>query len=485
MDTLDAVVVGAGPNGLTAAVALAREGLRVRLIEGEREVGGALRSAESTLPGLVHDLGSAVHPFAVGSPVLSRWPLERFGLRWVQPELALAHPLRDRPAARLLASVDATAGDLGPDGEAWRWWVGPATEAWERLAPSFLGPLLRWPAAPVALTRFGARALAPATWSGRSFRDPRTRALWAGLAAHGSVPLGAPGTSAIAIVLAVLAQRFGWPFPEGGAGRLATALLSYFVSLGGEVETGRRIRSLDELPPATVTLLNVTPAALLELAGPRLPGRYASALRRYRPGEAIVKLDLAVDGGLPWSDPACAKAGTIHLGGRFDTIRASEAAVAAGRLPDDPYVLVTQAGRFDRSRTREGIEPIWAYAHLPRRLAGDAEAVATLADRIRGQIERAAPGTAARTRAVRSWGPAELAASNPSLAGGDISAGAATLRQLIARPIASANPYRTPLAGVYLCSAATPPGPGVHGMSGFRAAQAAARAAFGLRLAPA
>lgn len=482
MDAVDAVVVGAGPNGLTAAITLAREGLRVRLIEGQDEVGGALRSGASTLPGLVHDLGSAVHPFAVGSPVLSRWPLERFGLRWIRPELALAHPLPDRPAARLLASVEATADDLGTDGDAWRFWTGPATEAWERLAPSFLGPLLRWPDAPIALARFGARSLVPAAWSARTFRDPRARALWAGLAAHGSVPLAEPGTSAIAMVLAVLGQRVGWPFPAGGADRLATALRDYFVSLGGEVETGRRIRSLDELPPASLTLLNVTPAALLELAGARLPGRYAAALRRYRPGEAVVKVDLAVEGGVPWSDPACAQAGTIHLGGRFEAIRASEAQVGAGRLPDDPYVLVTQAGRFDRSRTRDGVEPVWAYAHLPRSLADDAEAVSVSAERIRGQIERSAPGTAARTRAVRMWGPAELAAFNPSLAGGDISAGAATLRQLIARPVASPNPYRTPLPGVYLCSAATPPGPGVHGMSGFRAAQAAAWAEYGLRI---
>ena len=487
MKAFDAVVVGAGPNGLTAAVTLARAGLSVHLIEGADEVGGAARSAETTVPGLVHDLGSAVHPLAAGSPVLSSWPLERFGLRWIRPPLALAHPLPDAPAARLEASVEATAAGLEAsdpgDGAAWRFWTGPATEAWERLAPGFLGPLLRLPPAPVPLARFGARALAPASWSARAWSGERARGLWAGLAAHASLPLSAPGTSAIAITLAALGQRVGWPFPEGGAGRLSRALLGYFESLGGTVDTGRWITTLDELPPATLTLLDVTPAAFLRLAGDRAPGRYARALRRYRPGDAVVKLDLAVEGGIPWSDPACAEAGTVHLGGRFEAIAAAEAEVAAGRLPLEPYVLVAPAGRFDRSRVAGGVEPIWAYAHLPRTLAPDEEAVATLADRIRAQIERSAPGAAARTRAVRVWGPRELEAWNPNLAGGDISAGAATLRQLIARPVVSPTPYATPLPGVYLCSAATPPGPGVHGMAGFHAARVAARRWFGLDLA--
>lgn len=486
MSALDAVVVGAGPNGLTAAVALARAGLTVHVIEGADEVGGAARSAESTLPGLIHDLGSAVHPLAAGSPVLSTWPLERFGLRWVHPPLALAHPLPDRPAARLEGSATATAADLDAsdpgDGETWSFWTGPATDAWERLAPAFLGPLLRVPKAPLPLMRFGVRALAPATWPARTWSGERARGLWAGLAAHASLPLSAPGTSAIAITLAALGQRVGWPFPEGGAGRLTAALRRYFESLGGTVETGRWVTSLSELPPATVTVLDVTPAGLLRLADGRLPARYARAMRGYRPGDAVVKLDLAVEGGVPWADPACREAGTVHLGGRFEAIAGAEAEVAAGRLPEAPYVLLAQQGRFDRSRTAAGVEPIWAYAHLPRALAHDAEAVATLAERIRQQIERSAPGTAARTRQVRVWGPRELEAWNPNLAGGDISSGAATLRQLIARPVVSPTPYATPLAGVYLASAATPPGPGVHGMAGFEAARAAAHRWFGLDL---
>ena len=483
MDLPDAVVVGAGPNGLTAAVALAREGLQVQVLERNEEVGGAVRSTEATLPGLVHDLGSAVHPFAVGGPVLGRWPLERYGLRWIRPPLPLAHPLPDAPAARLEASLEATTAGLGAAGDAWRMLTGPATEAWPTLAPAFLGPLLRPPSAPGALLRFGPRALPPATWTAQLLPTASARALWAGLAAHASLPLSQPGTSAVALTLAVLGQRVGWPFPAGGAGALARALRRYFEDLGGEVRTGVEVRDLDDLPPARAVLLDLTPAQLLRIAEGRLPGGYARALRRYRPGEAVVKLDLAVEGGVPWRDPTCAQAGTVHLGGSFEQVAEAEREVGRGRLSASPYVLLAQAGRFDASRRSGDLEPLWAYAHLPRALRDDAEAVRTLAERIRAQIERAAPGTGARTRAVRVWGPAELAASNPNLAGGDISAGAATLRQLLARPVLSPTPYATPLAGIYLCSAATPPGPGVHGMCGFRAAQAAAWRAFGTRIA--
>ena len=476
----DVEVVGAGPNGLAAAVTLAREGLAVSLLEGADEVGGAARTAETTLPGLLHDLGSAVHPLAAGSPVLSAWPLSAHGLRWVRPPLALAHPLIDRPAARLETSLDGTVAGLGEAGDAWRWLTGPATAAWPSLAEDLLGPQLRVPSAPVTVARFAARAVWPASWTARLLRDPGARALWAGLAAHASLPLSSPGTSAVALTLAALGQRVGWPFPVGGAGALSAALRRYFEHLGGEVTTGRWVKRLDQLPPARAILLDVTPRQLLRLAEGRLPGRYAAALRRFRSGEAVVKLDLAVEGGLPWSDPDCAQAGTVHLGGHFGQLVEAEAEVAAGRLPAAPFVLVAQSGRFDPTRVVGGVEPVWAYAHLPRRLAGNEAAVAELADRIVDQVERAAPGTKTRTRAVRRWGPAELEAWNPNLAGGDISAGAVTLWQLIARPVPSPRPYATPLPGVYLCSAATPPGPGVHGMAGFRAAQLAARREFGI-----
>ena len=481
MDPSDVIVVGAGVNGLAAAVTMAREGLRVSVLERNDAPGGAVRSAETTLPGLVHDLGAAAFPLAVGSPVLSRWPLGDHGLRWVHPPSPLAHPLPGRRAVRLERSLAATADGLASGGDAWRSLVGPVARHWTAWAPEVLGPLPHVPIAPFGLARLGARAMLPVTASAALLRDPGARALWAGVAAHASLPFWKPATSAMPLLLSAAGHHAGWPFPEGGAGRLAEALSRYLTSLGGEIRTGVTVSHLCELPPTRAVLLDVTPPQLLRMAAGRLPEAYERALRRYRPGEAVVKLDLAVEGGVPWLDAACASAGTVHLGGSFEAIAAAEAEVARGRLPEAPFVLLTQPGRFDRTRTRGGVEPIWAYAHLPRARAGDEEAVRTVAGRIRTQLERVAPGTAARTRAVRVWGPADLARANPNLAGGDISSGAVTLRQLIARPVLSATPYATPLAGIYLCSAATPPGPGVHGMAGFRAAQAALGREFGIR----
>lgn len=481
MDAPDAVVVGAGPNGLAAAVTMAREGLRVIVLERAEVAGGALRSLSGSEPGLVHDFGAAVLPLAVASPVLSRWPLGRHGLRWIHPPLPLAHPLPGRPAARLERSLRATAAGLGVADEAWRALVGPVAESWEALAPDLMGPVLHVPAAPLALARFGARALLPASWSAAFLRDPAARALWAGIAAHAPLPFTSPATSAVPLVLAALGHRGGWPFPQGGAGRLTDALAGYLRSLGGEVRTGVPVRDLDDLPPARAVLLDLTPAGLLRVAAGRLPPAYERALRRYRPGEGVVKLDLAVEGGVPWTDPACCSAGTLHLGGSYDEIAAAGDEVARGRLPAAPFVLVAQPGRFDPTRATGTVQPVWAYAHLPQALSTDGEAVRTLAERIRARLERAAPGTAARTREVRVWGPVELARENPNLAGGDPSAGATTLDQLLGRPVLAASPYATPLAGIYLCSAATPPGPGVHGMSGFRAAQSALWREFGVR----
>lgn len=482
MDRPDAIVVGAGPNGLAAAVTLAREGLRVQVLERAEEPGGAVRSSRDvTLPDVLHDLGAAVFPLAAASPVLARWPLEAHGLRWIRSPLPLAHPLEGRRAAVLADSLEGTVHDLGDAGERWRALTGPATERWDVLAPDLFGPPLRVPGAPAAVARFGARALLPASWVAAALGDRRAGALWAGLAAHAALPLGMAGTSISALVLAAAGQRVGWPFPEGGAGRLTGALSSYLRALGGEIALGTEIRDLGEVPSARVVLLDVTPAQLRRLAAGRLPDGYDRALRRYRSGEAVVKVDLAVEGGLPWTDPACADAGTVHLGGEWREIASAEAAVTRGRLPAHPYVLVAQPGRFDRTRVHDGLEPVWAYAHLPRAMAGDERAVRALADAALTQLERAAPGARARTRAARIWGPPELAEVSPNLAGGDIAAGAATPWQLLARPVLSATPYATPLAGIYLCSAATPPGPGVHGMSGFRAAQLALWRDFGIR----
>ncbi len=475
-----AVVIGAGPNGLAAAVTLARAGVKVLVLEAEERIGGACRHAEATVPGVTHDLGSAVHPLGAGSPAFRRWPLEAYGLRWVHPPLPAAHPLPDGPAGRLERSLDATAEGLGADGEAWRFLSGPTTRGFDEVAATVLGPLLRWPSAPLRVARFGARAWAPATWSGATLRTQAGRALWAGMAAHASSPLSALGTSAIALMLVAAGQRVGWPFPEGGSGRITLALRRYLERLSGEVRTGAPVPHLDRLPPARAVLCTTTPEAFRRIAAGRLPAGYDRALARYRPGEAVVKLDLAVDGGLPWRDEACASAGTVHLGGRAEEIAAAEAAVASGRIPDRPYVLVAQPGRFDRSRCAGSVEPIWAYAHLPRALAHDPEAVDALAARIVASLEAAAPGCGARTVARRVAGPTVLAGENRNLAGGDIAAGATSLTQLLARPVARRLPYRTPVPGVYLAGASTPPGPGVHGMAGVWAARTALRDRFGI-----
>lgn len=476
MSTPDAIVVGAGPNGLAAAITLARAGRSVHVLERADGIGGAVRTHDATLPGLRHDVGSAVHPFGVTSPAFTAWPLAAYGLAWLHPPRPLAHPLTGTPAATLFADLDATVEALGADGDRWRFLTGPPTRTLDALAPDVLGPLLRWPSAPLALARFGLRGLPPAAWVARGLRTPHGRALWAGLAAHAALPLGAPATSAPALLLAAMGQRVGWPFPRGGAGALAGALRRYLEALGGRVTTGVEVRDLRDLPDAPLRLLDVTPAAFLAMAGEdRLPAAYVRALGRYRPGEAVVKLDLAVEGGVPWRDPAVHEAGTVHLGGSFETIAAAEADVAAGRLPTTPYVLVAQAGRFDATRRAGDLEPLWAYAHLPRALAGDGDAVRALATRIVDQLEAAAPGLRARLRAQRTWSPADLAADNPNVAGGDVANGAPTLRQLVARPNLARVPYATPLPGTYLCSAATPPGPGVHGMAGVRAAEAALR----------
>ncbi|MEX2503030.1 MAG: NAD(P)/FAD-dependent oxidoreductase [Trueperaceae bacterium] len=475
-----AIVIGSGPNGLAAAIVLARAGVPVRVLEAQEQVGGAARHAQATVPGVIHDLGSAVHPLAIGSPAFRRWPLADDGLRWVHPPRPLAHPLPDAPAGRLERSLEATADGLGRDGDAWRFLTGPATEAWAGVSASVLGPVLRWPASPVAMARFGVRAATPATWTGATLRTPAGRALWAGLAAHASLPLRAPGTSAVGLLLAAAGQRVGWPFPEGGSGRLTEAMRRYLERLGGEVRTGVTVRHLDRLPPSHAVLCTVPPPAFRRLAEGRLPAGYDRALARFRPGEAIVKLDLAVDGGVPWLDPACRQAGTVHLGGRAERVAAAEAAVASGEIPERPYVLVAQPGCFDRSRCAGSVEPLWAYAHLPRARAHDAASVATLARRIEAQIEAEAPGTRARVVGRRVVGPRDLETENRNLAGGDITAGASTLWQLLARPVFRPLPYRTPLPGVYLAGASTPPGPGAHGMAGVWAARTALRDRFGI-----
>ena len=470
----DAVVVGAGPNGLAAAIALAERGLAVEVYEAGERVGGALQSAALTGPGTVHDLGSAIHPFAAASPAFRRWPLERYGVRWIRSPLVVAHPLDGGRAATLAADRAATAAALGRDGARWDRLVGDLLPAFPGIAEDVLRPLLRLPSNPLAMARFGLRALLPASLLARTFRTEEGRALVAGLAAHANVPLAAAATSAPALVLALLGHAVGWPFPAGGAQRLADALAAHLEALGGRIHLGRRINDLGDLPAARATLLDLTPTQLLRLAGPRLTDDQAAPYRRFRHAAAAFKVDYLLDGPVPWSAAACHRSATVHLGGTLEEIEASERAVGAGRPPERPFVLVAQPSRFDPSRAPAGRHTLWAYAHVPLRSTHD------LRGAIEAQLERFAPGFGARVLERVVHGPVELEAWNPNLVGGDIAGGATTLRQMLARPIASPTPYATPLAGVYLCSSSTPPGPGVHGMSGWNAAQLALRREFGV-----
>ncbi|MGH2389311.1 MAG: phytoene desaturase family protein [Chloroflexota bacterium] len=469
MPQYDAVVVGAGPNGLAAAITFARVGRSVLVIEARPEIGGGLRSAPMTLPGFVHDVGSAVHPFAVGSPFFRDLPLAAHGLEWVDPPAPLAHPLDDGTAVLLERSLRATAAGLGEDGHAYIRLMRPLVQDWESILPVFMGPL-RVPRHPLAAARFGARAIWPARFlADRMFRATRARALLAGLSAHGCLPLERPPTAAIGLVLAALGHRVGWPFPRGGAGRLTGALAAYLRALGGEIVTGCPIESLDQLPPSRAVLLDVAPRSLLRLAGKRLPAPYRRALERYRHGPGVFKLDWALSGPIPWRAAACARAGTVHLGGTLERIAASEQAPWAGKCSTRPYVLLAQPSLFDPTRAPAGMHTAWAYCHIPNGSTTD------MTDRIEAMVERFAPGFRAHILARTASSPADLERQNANLLGGDITGGVSDFRQLFTRPTLSFTPYRTPLKGVYLCSASTPPGPGVHGMCGYHAARTALR----------
>ncbi len=460
----DAIVVGAGPNGLVAAVTLARAGWRVLVREAAGQVGGGVRSASLTLPGFIHDLGSAVHPFGLGSPVLRALPLERYGLRWINPPLPVVHPLDGGRAAVQQRGVGATAAGLGPDGRAYWRLMAPLVRTWDRVAPAVLGPL-RPPRHPVALARFGLRAIWPAALLARAlFRGEPARALLAGLAAHSCLPLEQPATSAFALVLGTLGHQVGWPIPAGGAQRIADALAAYLRDLGGVIETGAPVAALEELPPARAVLLNQTPLQVLDLAGARLPVGYRAALERYRPGPGVFKLDWALDGPIPWAAPECRRSATVHLGGTLDEIARAERAPWRDRHDPAPFVLLAQPSLFDPDRAPEGRHTAWAYCHVPLGSGAD------MTEAIETQIERFAPGFRSRILARSAMGPAAMHAYNANLIGGDITGGAPDLLQLFTRPTWSLTPYRTPLRGLYLCSSSTPPGPGVHGMCGYHAA---------------
>lgn len=466
----DTTVVGTGPNGLAAAIALARAGRRVTIYEGAAEVGGGCGSEELTLPGFVHDTCSTVHALAAMSPFLRALPLAEHGLELVHPQAPLAHPLDDGTAVMLERSVEQTARGLGPDAEAYRRLFEPLVRDAEPLVRQILGPL-RPPRHPLILGRFGLDAIRSASGLARSrFTGARARALLAGCCAHSVLSLRAPVSAAFGIVLALAAHHAGWPVARGGSQRLADALAAHLRALGGEIRTGRPVASLDELPRAGATLLDVTPRQLLALAGDRLPACYRRRLARYRYGPGVFKLDWALRGPIPWAAPAVARAGTVHLGGSLEEIEASEEAATRGEHTDRPYVLLVQPTLFDASRAPEGMHTAWAYCHVPHGSTRD------MTTTIEAQVERFAPGFTSLIAGHHAMDCAEVERRNPNYVGGDINGGVQDLRQLFTRPVARPVPYATPEPGLFLCSSSTPPGGGVHGMCGYWAARAALRA---------
>lgn len=469
MPQKDAIVVGAGPNGLAAAIELARAGWPVTIYEAKETVGGGMRTAELTLPGFKHDVCSAIHPLGLSSPFFLSLPLEAFGLKWLQPELPLAHPLDDGSAAVLARSLAETGASLGRDGEAWRRLMQPFVSRWPQLAPDILGPL-RLPRHPFLLAWFGLQAIQSARGLARRwFHDFRAQALFAGLAAHVMMPLEQRPTAAFGLVLGAAGHAVGWPLPRGGSQAIADALAAYFRYLGGTIITGHEVQHIDELPSATAVLFDLTPQQVARIAGSRLPDSYVRALRRYRYGSGIFKIDWALSEPVPWRAAACRRAGTVHVGGTLEEITAAEAAVWQGNVGPRPYLLAAQQSLVDDSRAPAGRHTLWAYCHVPAHSDMD------MTGRIENQLERFAPGFRDTILARHTMTASQVQQYNANYIGGDINGGVQDLRQLFTRPTISLDPYAMPGRGLFICSASTPPGGGVHGMSGYFAARSVLR----------
>ncbi|MDH3272601.1 MAG: NAD(P)/FAD-dependent oxidoreductase [Gemmatimonadota bacterium] len=471
----DVVVVGAGPNGLSAAIEFAKNGLDVLVLEAEDHVGGAARTAELTLPGFRHDMGSAVHPLGVGSPFFASLPLDQHGLEWVHPDLPLAHPLDNRRAVVLARGVDTTETSLGRDAAPYRRLIGPFVRMWPSFIDHVLDAPTRVPRDPALMARFGFRAVRSTVSLAGGLRTERGRALFAGNAAHSALPLDRPLSGAVGITLMAAGHAVGWPCPKGGAGAITAALASLLRSLGGKIETGVRVRALDELPQAHATVLALTHRQVAAIAGDRLPGAYRRTLAEWDYGPGAFKVDWALDAPIPWTSPDVRRAGTVHVGGTFEEIALAERAAWDGRVAERPFVLLSQPTLFDPTRAPEGKHVAWGYCHVPNGWTGDATHA------IEAQVERFAPGFRDRILARTVSGPLALEASNANLVGGDVNGGALTLAQTFGPAGRALAPWSTPTAGLYVCSASRPPGGGVHGMCGYRAAREALRRTFGIR----
>ena len=467
-ERVDAVVIGAGPNGLAAAIRLAQADRSVLVLEAADRIGGGARSEELTLPGFVHDVCSAIHPLAAGSPFLRTLPLEDHGLRWVHPEVPFAHPLDDGPAVLVHRDVRATTDNLDEgDAAGWQRTFAPLVRGFEGLMDDLMRPVIHLPRHPILLARFGLQALLPATtFATRRFDGPRARAVFAGSAAHSFLDLGRPVTSAYGVMITLGAHTVGWPAAEGGSQRLAEAMASYLRSLGGQIRTGERVTGLAQLPPSDLVLFDTNPAQVVAIAGDRLSSCVQAQLQAFPRGPGVFKIDYALSEPVPWKAEGADRAGTLHLGGTLEEVAASEAAVDRGDHPERPYMLAAQHTVFDPTRAPEGQHTLWTYCHVPNGSTVD------MTGRMEAQIERFAPGFRDVVLERHVMGPSDYEAHNPNLVGGDISGGANSLFRYVFRPRVTVDPYRLG-DGLYLCSSSAPPGGGVHGMCGLRAAESA------------
>ncbi len=468
----EAIVIGSGPNGLAAAICLAGRGISVLVVEANETIGGGARSAEVTLPGFVHDVCSTIHPLAVASPFFQTLPLEKYGLEFIQPPASLAHPLDDGTAVLLKKSIEETASNLGADVNNYRKLIEPFVEKWNELAPDILAPL-RIPNHPFLLANFGLKSFRSARgFTEKYFEGERARAIFGGCAAHSMISLDKLPSAAIGFVLSLLAHSVGWGFPRGGTQKLTDTLAAHYKSLGGVIETNRRVENVDELPPAKVILFDVTPRQILKIAGHRLPSGYKKRLENYKYGAGVFKMDFALCEPIPWTAKDCELAGTVHLSGSFDETAEAEEAVWRGKIAEKPYVLLAQTSLFDSTRAPDGKHTAWAYCHVPNSSKVD------MTERIENQIERFAPGFRDCILAKAVMRTADVEKYNANYIGGDIGGGANVLSQLFTRPVARLDPYKIPAKGLYICSSSTPPSGGVHGMCGFHAAQSVLKNEF-------